>query len=55
MLKGKKITDDLLEEASTLASKETKPVANVVSAFAPYRKDMARVMTKRAIKEAMSM
>jgi 4-hydroxybenzoyl-CoA reductase subunit beta len=55
VLRGKTITDELIEEASEFSSKEAKPFANVVGVTAPYRKAMARVMTKRATKEALSM
>lgn len=52
-LKGKEITDEVLEEAGKLAMGEAKPISDV-RASAEYRSDMVRVYTKRAIKEAIA-
>ena len=52
LLKGKEITDELLEEAGAAASKECSPISDV-RASAEYRQDMVRVYTKRAVKKAL--
>ncbi|MDP2718670.1 MAG: xanthine dehydrogenase family protein subunit M [Dehalococcoidia bacterium] len=46
-LKGKKLTDGLIEEASRIASGESRP-----RSWAEYRRDMVAVMVKRAVTEA---
>ncbi len=51
-IKGKKIEDDLLEETARLASEEARPISDVRSS-ANYRKEMVRVLTKRAIMQAL--
>ena len=53
-VKGKKVTDDLLEEAAELASKKAKPVANMVKVSPSYRKEMAGVMAMAAAREALA-
>lgn len=52
-LLGKTVTDKLIEEASELASSEITPSTDI-HASAEYREEMARVMTRRALKEAFS-
>lgn len=52
MLKGKELTDELLEQAAVAASEECTPISDV-RASAEYRKDMIRVYTKRAVKKAV--
>lgn len=49
---GKKLTEDVLNEASIAAMHSCKPISDV-RASAEYRKDMIRVFTKRAIKKAL--
>lgn len=51
MLKGKKLTDDLIEEAAKMAASETDPTTDV-HASAEYRKEIVKVLVKRAIKKA---
>ena len=51
MLKGKKLTDDLIEEAAKMAASETDPTSDV-HASAEYRKEIAKVLVKRATKKA---
>jgi carbon-monoxide dehydrogenase medium subunit len=51
-LKGKKITDELLEEAGQIASTEAKPITDF-RASAEYRRDMVRVFTKRGLRKAI--
>jgi len=52
LLKGKEITDKLLEEVAVAASEGCRPISDV-RASAEYRKDMVRVFTKRSIKKAL--
>jgi len=51
-LLGKRLKDDLIEESSELASQGIQPPADV-HATSEYRTEMAKVMTKRALQEAM--
>jgi len=48
---GKKINDALIEEAAQLAAGETDPTSDV-HATAGYRREIARVLVKRATKQA---
>ena len=52
LLKGRKITDEVLNEVSIAAMESCSPISDV-RASAEYRKDMVRVFTKRAIKKAL--
>lgn len=52
-LTGKAITDQLIEEASKLAIKGTKPTSDIHGSAA-YRTEMIPVITKRALKEAFN-
>jgi len=52
LLKGKEISDDLLDKVAVAASEGCKPISDV-RASAEYRKDMIRVFTKRSIKKAL--
>ncbi len=54
VIRGKKITNDIIEDAAEFAYKDAKPVANIVNVPPSYRKDMARVMMIQATKEALS-
>lgn len=49
---GKKLTEEVLNEASIAAMHSCKPISDV-RASAEYRRDMIRVFTKRAIKKAL--
>jgi len=52
LIKGKKIEEDLIEEAGRIASEEASPIDDVRgSAF--YRTEMVNVLTKRAIRQAL--
>ena len=53
ILKGKKITDDLIEQVSEAAFKAAKPLANLLECSPQYRKRLARIFTKRAINSAL--
>ena len=50
-LKGKELTDEVLEQAGEIASTECSPISDV-RASAEYRTDMVRVYTKRAVLQA---
>ena len=50
-LKGKKITDEVIDEASELASQGIEPFTDI-HASAEYKKEMCKILTKRALKEA---
>jgi len=52
VLKGQKITDELMAKAGEEAMKDCAPISDV-RASAEYRHDMVRVFTKRAIAEAL--
>ena len=52
ILKGKKITDDLLAKAAKAASEETSPTSGI-EASAEYKKNLAGVLVKRVGKEAL--
>jgi CO/xanthine dehydrogenase FAD-binding subunit len=51
VLKGKKITDDLLAEAGRTASEETNPTTGI-EASAEYKRELAGTLVKRIGKEA---
>jgi carbon-monoxide dehydrogenase medium subunit len=53
ILIGKKLTDELIAEASVAAMDSVNPISDI-RASAIYRKDMIRVFTKRAIKQALA-
>jgi CO/xanthine dehydrogenase FAD-binding subunit len=47
---GKKLTEDLIEEASALAYRPARPLDNT-DLTNPYRKKMAKVYVARALRE----
>lgn len=51
-IKGKEVTDSLIEKAAQLASEEARPLSDVRSS-AYYRTEMVRVFTKQAIRQAL--
>jgi len=51
LLRGKKLTDELIAQAAELASEETDPTSDV-HASAAYRKELVKVLVKRASKKA---
>jgi carbon-monoxide dehydrogenase medium subunit len=51
LLIGKKINDDLIAETAQLASEETNPTSDV-HASAEFRREIAKVLVRRAVKEA---
>ena len=52
ILKGKKISDDLLAKAGQAASEETSPTSGI-EASAEYKRELAGVLVKRGGKEAL--
>jgi len=52
VLRGKKFSEELIEEAALAASEEARPIEDI-RASAEYRKEMVRVLTKRAIQRAL--
>ena len=53
ILKGKKISDDLLAEAGQVASEEASPITDV-NASEEYRRDLVKVLVKRVGSEALA-
>jgi aerobic carbon-monoxide dehydrogenase medium subunit len=52
VLRGQKLTDQVVEEASRIASEEARPIDDVRST-AEYRREMVRVLTRRGLRQAM--
>ncbi len=52
VLRGKKFSEGLIEDAALAASEEAKPIEDI-RASAEYRKEMVRVLTKRAIRSSI--
>jgi CO/xanthine dehydrogenase FAD-binding subunit len=50
-LQGQMLTDQVIEEASRLASEEARPIDDVRST-AEYRREMVRVLTRRGLRQA---
>lgn len=53
IIKGKTLDNDLIDKAAIAASQECSPISDV-RASADYRREMVRVLTKRAIIETIS-
>lgn len=53
VLRGKKITDDLLREAGSVASTEAEPLSDI-AASAEYRQELVKVLVARVGKEALA-
>jgi carbon-monoxide dehydrogenase medium subunit len=51
-LRGQSLTDQVVEEASRIASEEARPIDDVRST-AEYRREMVRVLTRRGLRQAM--
>jgi carbon-monoxide dehydrogenase medium subunit len=51
-LRRKMISDELIAEASVMASKESKPISDIRGS-AEYRRDLVRVFTKRALHKSI--
>ena len=52
ILRGNRISDGLIDEASKAAAAECKPISDI-RASEEYRRDMVRVFTKRALRKAI--
>lgn len=52
-LQGKTISDDLLAGAGVIASAESKPISDIRGS-AEYRRDLIRVLTRRALQKAIN-
>jgi len=52
-LKGKEITEELIEAVSEAAFKQAKPLSNLIDSTPHYRKRLVRIFTKRAIDQAV--
>ncbi len=53
VIRGQRIDDGLIEEAAQVAAGESRPI-NDMRSSAEYRRDMVRVLVRRAIKQAIS-
>ena len=53
VLRGKKITDNLLKEAGQIASQEAEPISDI-SASEEYRRELVKVLVARVGKEAFA-
>jgi 2-furoyl-CoA dehydrogenase FAD binding subunit len=53
VLKGEKLTDELIEQAAEKAAAMTEPESDIHGS-AEYRTHLAKVLTRRALKEAQS-
>ncbi len=52
MLRGRPLSENLIESAAVTASEESKPIDDIRSS-AEYRKEMVKVLTKQAIKQCL--
>jgi carbon-monoxide dehydrogenase medium subunit len=50
-IEGEKMTEGLIEKAARLAAEEAQPISDVYGS-ADYKREMVKVATKRAVKEA---
>ena len=53
VLRGKKVTDNLLKEAGEVASTEAQPISDI-AASEEYRRELVRVLVPRIAKEALT-
>jgi len=53
VIRGKTINEGLIEEAAQIAAEEAKPISDVRGS-ASYRKEMVKVLTKGAIRQAIA-
>ncbi len=51
VLEGKAVTPELISDAADAAAAESRPVSDLRGSAA-YRRDMTRVLTRRAVTEA---
>ena len=52
MLRGKKLSQELIDEAGTIAAAESKPI-NDIRGSIEYRRNLVKVLTKRSLKAAI--
>ena len=52
VLRGKKIDDQLIQQTAQRASEEAQPISDIRSS-ADYRREMVKVLTKQAIRQAL--
>ena len=52
ILRGKKMEDQLIQQAAQRASEEAQPISDIRSS-ADYRREMVKVLTKQAIRQAL--
>jgi carbon-monoxide dehydrogenase medium subunit len=52
VLRGKKIEDELIQRTAQRASEEAQPISDIRSS-ADYRREMVKVLTKQALKQAL--
>jgi carbon-monoxide dehydrogenase medium subunit len=53
VLKGKRLSDDLIESAARIASEESRPIDDIRSS-AEYRKEMVSLLTRKSIKQSLN-
>jgi aerobic carbon-monoxide dehydrogenase medium subunit len=53
-IRGKEVTDEIIEAAARAAMQEAKPISNV-RASADYRREMVGVLTRRALSQARAL
>ncbi len=53
ILKGKKVTDELIEEVGKAAFNKARPVSNLIGCTPHYRKRLVKIFAKRAIHSAL--
>jgi carbon-monoxide dehydrogenase medium subunit len=53
-LRGKAITEDVIQESAQIASEESRPISDIRGS-AEYRKEMVAVLARRAIKRALEL
>jgi carbon-monoxide dehydrogenase medium subunit len=51
-LKGKTLTESVIEKASEIAAGETAPISDIRAGMA-YRKEMSRVIVKRCLAQTL--
>ena len=51
-LRGKALTESVIEEASRIASEESRPITDVRGSE-EYRREMVRVLTRRGLTQAL--
>jgi carbon-monoxide dehydrogenase medium subunit len=54
LIRGKTIKHDLINKASQLAAEEARPISDVRSS-AEYRREMVKVFTEKALREAFQL